>query len=168
MPTPAEIADAVEAAPGWNARVAIIRTVPETFGTAQHAIVYAAIADRVYVPTLQPDFAYIHTREEYELVPLTAAYDLAVEGTASFTRVTREHLAQTLLQSPSSLRVFRLLLGLTRSEFAETCTIVAERRHMSPVGKGRVDSIEEVRRVSPPEAATCAVSPDRLEGSSGY
>ena len=156
MPTPAEIADAVEAAPGWNARVAIIRTVPETFGTAQHAAVYAAIADRVYVPTLQPDFAYIHTREEYELVPLTAAYDLAVEGTASFTRVTREHLAQTLIQSPSSLRVFRLLLGLTRSEFAETCTIVAERWHMSPVGKSRVDSIEEGRRVSPPEALTCA------------
>ena len=52
--------------------MAIIRTVPETFGTAQHAAVYAAIADLVYVPTLQPDFAYIHTREEYELVPLTA------------------------------------------------------------------------------------------------
>lgn len=156
MPTPAEIAEAVEAAGGWNGRVAIIRTVPETFGTAQHAAVYAAIAERVYVPTLQPDFAYVHTREEYELVPLSAAYDLAFEATDGFTRVTREHLTQALVQSPSSLRVFRLLLGFTRSEFAETSALVADRQNLSPLGTARVGSIEEGRRIAAPEAVTCA------------
>lgn len=70
MPTAAEIADAVAAAPTWNARVALIRKVPEDFGIAQHQAVYAAIADRAYVPALKPEFAYVHWRGEYELLPL--------------------------------------------------------------------------------------------------
>lgn len=141
-------------------RVAIIRTVPEAFGTAQHAAVYAAIAERVYVPTLRPDYAYVHTREEYELAPLSAAYGLAYERTAGFTRVSREDLARVLMDAPSTLRVFRLLLGFTGSEFAETCNLVAERFGTLPVGKGRVGSVEEGRRIAAPEANTCAAAID--------
>jgi len=70
VPTVTEIADAVAAAPTWNARVALVRRVPEDFGIAQHQAVYAAIADRVYVPTLKPEFAYVHWRGEYELPSL--------------------------------------------------------------------------------------------------
>jgi hypothetical protein len=158
--TPNQIAEAVEAAEAWNVRVAIIRTVPEAFGLAQHAAVYAAIAERVYVPTLRPDYAYVHTREEYELAPLSAAYGLAYERTAGFTRVSRQDLARVLMDSPSTLRVFRLLLGFTGSEFAETCNLVAERFGMSPVGKGRVSSVEEGRRIAAPEANTCAAAID--------
>ena len=35
---------AVAAAPNWNARVALLRRVPEDFGMAQHQAVYSAIA----------------------------------------------------------------------------------------------------------------------------
>jgi transcriptional regulator with XRE-family HTH domain len=123
---------------------------------AQHAEVYAAIAERVYVPTLQPDYAYIHWRGEYELAVLSAAYEDAYDGTAGFTRVAREDIAGVLREHPAALRVFRLLLGFTRSEFAETCGLLVERLRMPAVSKSRVDSIENGRSASDDEAATCA------------
>ena len=73
MPSPEEIAEAIATAAGWNARVALVRRVPEEFGIAQHRDVYATIAQRVYVPSLKPDFAYVHWREDYEFGPLAAA-----------------------------------------------------------------------------------------------
>ena len=133
MPTAAEIADAVAAAPTWNARVALIRKVPEDFGIAQHQAVYAAIADRVYVPTLKPEFAYVHWRDEYELPSLQAAYRLADEETVGFTRVGRDDLAHLISQHPQTLRIFRLLLGYIPKEFAETCRLVATKFEVPPV-----------------------------------
>lgn len=118
------MAAATAAAPTWNARVALIRTVPERFGTGSQAEVYAAIAERVYVPVLQPDFAYIHWRPEYELVPLRAAYRHAYDGTSGFTQVGRDDLTRVLTEHPEALQVFRLLLGFTTGEFAETCRMV--------------------------------------------
>ena len=67
MATPQEIAQQVASAPTWNARVGLIRRIPEEFGLAQHQAVYARIAEQVYVPRLKPDFAYIHWRPDYEL-----------------------------------------------------------------------------------------------------
>ena len=162
MPTPSEIAEAVEAAGTWNARIAIIRTVPETFGTSQHAEVYAAIAGRVYVPALQPDFAYIHWRPEYELDPLRAAYERAHEGTSGFTRVTRDDLARVLTDRPETLRVFRLLLGFTGAEFAATCGLVAARLNRPGVGKSTVGSAEKGRRIRPKVAQVLATAIDMV------
>jgi hypothetical protein len=77
VPTPREVADAVAAAAAWNARVALVRRVPEEFGTAQHAAVYATIADRVYVPSLKPDFAYVRWREDFIGMAPTVRVDRA-------------------------------------------------------------------------------------------
>lgn len=60
----------------WNERVQLIRAVPENFGLAQHPAIYAAIAERVYVPHLTPDFAYVHWREEYDLPAVVKAYTI--------------------------------------------------------------------------------------------
>ncbi|MGH8883840.1 MAG: hypothetical protein ACRDYX_01435 [Egibacteraceae bacterium] len=48
MTTPNEAAQEVVATDDWNARVALIRKVPESFGTAQHAVVYSTIARKAY------------------------------------------------------------------------------------------------------------------------
>jgi hypothetical protein len=61
-----------------NARVALIRKIPEEFGKAQHQAVYAAVAKAVYASELAPDFAYVHWRDEYELKPIERAYEKAL------------------------------------------------------------------------------------------
>lgn len=71
--TAAEVAETRD----WNARVGLIRRIPEVFGKALHRDVYARIAERVYVPNLAPDFAYVHWRDEYELGPIEEAYTVA-------------------------------------------------------------------------------------------
>lgn len=160
MPSPAELAEAVAAAPNWNVRVALIRTVPEVFGTAEHTAVYAAIAERVYVPTLSPDFAYIHWREEYELASLDTAYERAKNGTAGFTLVGRPDLTRVLSENPDTLRVFRLLLGLTVPEFAETCRLAAERLGLETVTRSAVSTAEGGGRIAPDVAMACATAID--------
>jgi hypothetical protein len=74
VPDATEIAKSVAAAASWDARVTLIRRVPETFGTGQHAEVYAEIASHFYAPSIEPDFAYVHWKEDYELGPIEVAY----------------------------------------------------------------------------------------------
>jgi hypothetical protein len=69
-------------------------------------------------------------------------------------------LEHVLLEDPTTLKVFRLLLGLTASEFAEACTIVAERLNLHPVSKSSVKNAEERGRIRGPAAATCAAIVD--------
>lgn len=119
MPTASDIANAVQAAGTWDARVALIRRVPEEFGTAQHASVYAAIAKQVYVPDLKADFAYVHWRDEYELAPLAEAYGLAHNLTDGFLNVAAGELGDVLLEEPQTLSVqaepFPGLRGLSQA-----------------------------------------------------
>lgn len=119
MADPDEFSAAVAAAPNRNARVALIRRIPEEFGTAQHQAVYARVAERSYAHHLKPDFAYVHWRPDYELEPLTAAFEDAVATTNGFSRVDHTDLVRAIATAPRTLRVFRLILGLTGAEFAE-------------------------------------------------
>ena len=130
MPDPNEIVEMIAGAGNWDARVAMIRRIPEAFGTAEHANVYAAIARHVYVPKLTPEFAYVHWRDEYELNALERTYTLAQNGTNGFRDVTRDQLAQLIEEEPATLRVFRLLLGLTGVEFSEASLLVAEQLNL--------------------------------------
>lgn len=50
----------IEDAASWDDRVQKVRQVPQRHGTDEHATIYAEVAQRVYVPHLAPDFAYIH------------------------------------------------------------------------------------------------------------
>lgn len=153
------IAEQVAAAASWDTRVALIRKVPETFGKAQHQAIYAAIAERVYVPAVTADFGYIHWRLDYELAPLEAAYTDAADQTHGFYDVSLSDLERVLLSHPRTLQVFRLLLGLTAAEFAEACAIVAGTSRFS---KGSVRAVEAGSIPSTTVAAVCASVIDRI------
>ena len=133
-----EAVDAVAVAPTWDARIAAIRLIPERFGTAAHQDVYAAIAKRIYVPSLAPDFAYVHWREDYELGPLQSTYDRTFELTCGFSLVDPADLERTIHQEPTTLRIFRLILGFTAQEFAAATRLVAEFVGSTPLSTGRL------------------------------
>jgi len=151
-----ETVAAVAAAPSWDARVGLIRRVPENFGTAQHQAIYAAIAQQVYVPNLAPDFAYIHWSDDYELAPLMAAYERAETLTKGFTLVSPDELTAVIAAEPRSLRIFRLLLGFTSQEFAAATTLVAEEIGATPVSHGAVRTMEAGGAATPAAARCCA------------
>lgn len=155
----------VAAATDWNARVSLIRKVPEAFGTALHRDVYARIARRVYVPNLAPDFAYVHWRAEYELQSIEEAYRSAYERTEGFTVTDVETLTAAISASPRSLLVFRLLLGLTVQEFAASTSIVAERHGLKGLSKDRIKKLEAGSPASQSAARCCALVTD--EGMRG-
>lgn len=167
MADPSDVALAVADAATWDARVGLIRKVPEDFGQAQHASVYAAIAESAYVPTLRPDFAYVHWREDYELPAVENPYDIAYAETNGFRDVARDALARVLLAFPTTLRVFRLLLGYTANEFAEACSEVATAHDLTGVTVGRVKGAENGSALTDARALTCATVID-LAMTGGY
>lgn len=150
--------DAAAKAPNWDARVAVLRQVPERFGTASHQDVYSAIARRVYVPSLAPDFAYVHWRDEYELRGLESAYQRAERLTNEFSNVMVADIQQTVQSEPTTLRVFRLILGFTAQEFAAATALIGPRvpDATSALTVARVRSIEAGGRVNTVAARTCA------------
>lgn len=156
--------EAVASAPSWEARVSLIRKIPETFGTAQHAGVYSALAARIYVPNLAQDFAYVYWRDEYELGPLEAAYRAAFDLTRGFTAVTPEDLTRTILTSPITLRIFRLLVAFTAQEFAEALSSVAHDVGGKALSPSRIKAIEAGGTIPAPAAALCATVIDRAMG----
>jgi hypothetical protein len=155
----------VAAATDWNARVALIRKVPEAFGKASHRDVYARIAEQVYVPNLAPDFAYVHWRDEYELSPIESAYAHAHEMTEGFQRTGVEALAATIAAQPRTVQVFRLLLGLTVPEFAVATQIIAERYGLKALSSSRIKSLEAGSACREAMARCCALVID--EGMRG-
>jgi len=161
MPTPDDIVERIAALTDWNARVALIRTIPETFGTREHADVYAAIARKVYVPNLKADIGYVHWRDEYELARVQAAYDHASKLTSAFSAVDRPSLERTLADHPEALQVFRLLLGLTAPEFVEACAVATQaERGLSTLSRSTVKSMESGRPAPQQKVRTCAATID--------
>jgi hypothetical protein len=146
----------VATATDWNARVALIRRVPEHFGKSAHQRIYAAIAQRAYVPNLAPDFAYVHWREDYELPSVDAAYRRAYEMTKGFSATGPAGLAAVIEEEPTTLLIFRLLLGFTAQEFAAATEVVAERHGVPGLASSRVKSIEGGRRTTAEAARSCA------------
>ncbi len=160
----AAVAEVVAAA-DWNARVALIRKVPEAFGKASHRDVYARIAQQVYVPNLAPDFAYVHWRDEYELSSIESAYAQAYELTEGFQRTGEEVLTGAIAAQPRTVQVFRLLLGLTVPEFAVATQIIAERYDLKALSSSRIKSLEAGSACREPAARCCALVVD--EGMRG-
>jgi hypothetical protein len=154
-------AEAIAAADTWNKRVALIRGIPEEFGKAQHQAVYSAVAKASYVDDMAPDFAYVHWRDEYELPGVLEAYDHAATLTEGFARVSPEDLVRTLEAQPTTLRIFRLLLGFTIPEFSASTTIPADDLGESSVSTGVVKGIEAGRPIKAPVARVLASVIDR-------
>jgi transcriptional regulator with XRE-family HTH domain len=155
---PPDLVDLAAGAPSWNARVAAVRRVPEAYGLARHQAIYAEIAERVYAPSLTPDFGYVHWREEYELEPLAAAYRIAELATSRFANVAPADLVQLLREQPTTLRVFRLMLGLTTGEFAEATGMVTT----PAIGKATIGKIETGTIPSRSVAEACAAVIDQM------
>jgi hypothetical protein len=149
----------------WNARVALIRRVPEAFGKAAHKDVYSLIAREVYVPHLAPDFAYVHWRDDYELATVEAAYEDAYNLTNGFNNTDLETISRAILTRSRTLLIFRLLLGLTAQELATATQIVAERHEIAPVSSSRIKSLESGSRCNEATARCCALVV--VEGMSG-
>ena len=152
--TVADVVAQVVSATSWDRRVALIRQIPENFGTASRPAIFAEIARQFYVPTLAPDFAFVHWREEYELEPFQAAYGQAVELTGGFQRTGPEDIAGTLEAAPSTLSVFRLLLGFTAQEFAASTVLAdAEGKGLTTSTVKRMEAGGKLRRGA---ASICA------------
>jgi hypothetical protein len=151
-----EIVDKIAVAADWNARVALVRRIPEEFGTAAQAGIYSMLAQRVYCPSLGGQFAFVHWRPEYELADIEAAYNLARNETDGFTVVGCEHLRDVLVGHPQTLRVFRLLLGFTTQEFSEACALVAKARELATVSSAAITKGERGGPLPRSAALTCA------------
>lgn len=156
-----ETVDAVANAASWDARIALVRHIPEQFGTAAHQAVYSAIARQVYLPSLAPDFAYVHWHEDYELPLAQHTYDLAFALTEGFTRVTLHDLVRTITSEPTTLRVFRLILGFTAQEFAAATVLVGNSEEEKALTVGSVRGIEGGSAAKARAVERCAAVIDR-------
>lgn len=143
MTTIEETINLVVGAKTWDERVIRIRQIPARHGTDEHAAIHAAIARRLYVPHLAPDFAYVHAAPFYELPHFQVAYDKAASGTAGFTRVTVAALQSVLEAEPMALLPLRVITGLTRNEFAASTKLVADPLGLQALTAGKVDSMEQ-------------------------
>lgn len=162
MASVAQTISDINAAASWNARVTKIRQVPQHHGVAEHAAVYAEVAHQLYVPNFQPDYAFIHWRDDYELEDFAASYEAAYQGTAGFTDVDLDSLTRLLQKSPRALRTFRTITGLTTQEFAEATAAVGELGDLDRLSNGRVKSIEQGGVIRLHEAQVAARTIDEL------
>lgn len=159
--------DRIAQAPSWDERVARIRQIPQRHGTDEHSAVYAQVAQRIYVPHLSPDFAYIHGADFYDAPRFDEAYQRAMTGTQGFTNVDQGTIASVLEREPTSLLVFRTILGLTRGEFAASTGIVAKALDRKGVSSSKVDSMERLgTEATPEQAAILATTIDQIMSGS--
>jgi hypothetical protein len=154
--------NAILRAETWAQRVQQIRLVPQRHGTGEHGAIYAAVARKLYMPHLAPDFAYIHEAPFYEAAHFFKAYDEADRTTAGFSQVAEADLAKALIQCPGTLLIFRTLLGLTKEEFAHSSVLVAGPTSLKPLSPSQIDSMERApvtpatKRPAPAAAARTA------------
>lgn len=161
--TAAETVRRIAEAQTWDERVARIRQVPQHHGTDEHAAIFATVARQVYVPHLAPDFAYVHQSDFYELPVFEASYARASDSTQGFTHVSAGEVASILRAEPTTLLVFRTITGLTRTEFAASTALVAERLGLSPLSAQKVDSMERNGSVtSEAQASVAALTIDQI------
>ena len=150
------LVERVSAAATWDERVEEIRRIPELFGQAQHQAAYAAIASALYRPVLAAQFAYVQWPEEYELAPLETTYTKAHQPTRGFTAVGPDDLGRVLGAAPETIRVFRLIIGYTASEFAVAASQVARRSGLPAVSKARIASMESGGQTTATVIQACA------------
>jgi hypothetical protein len=158
----AAVVNRVEHAANWDARVEEIRRVPEAFGEAQRAGVYAAVAEAVYKPHLSAQFAYVQWRPEYELDSFRQAYNDAFNFTDGFQNVDSAHLAEVLRRAPATTRVFRSIVGYTPNELAAAASATAEELELGAVGQGRIKSMENGRAPTATVSKVMAETINRL------
>lgn len=149
---------AILAADTWAQRIQQIRLVPQRHGTEEHGAIYAAVARKLYLPHLAPDFAYIHEAPFYGTEHFFAAYDQTVRLTHSFTRVTEAEIRTAIMLCPRTLLVFRTLLGLTKEEFAHSTLLAGEPAQLSALSASQIDAMERSAIDQPPATSKAAIA----------
>lgn len=134
--------DSIVDASTWEERIRRIRLVPQLHGIADQSAIYARVATALYAPKLAPDFAYIHEDAFYGADYFQRVYHTTAALTATFQNTTTADLALAIKKDPRTLLVFRTIMGLTKTEFAQCTTLVAEPSGVSPISAGKVDSME--------------------------
>ncbi len=155
-----EIVEAVASAKSWDRRVAAIRKIPEEFGSTQQLDAHSEVARNFYVPTLAPDFAYMHWRPEYEIKRVEEAYNLAYRCSNKFRKVDVSALETILRKEPTTILIFRLLLGFTPSEFAQSTKSAAEQLKARAVTSTNIKRMEAGGKPEPNTARLCAITID--------
>jgi hypothetical protein len=140
--SPADTIMLIAHAATWDERVNRVRQIPARHGTDEHAAILAQVAKLLYVPHLAPDYAYIHSAPFYELPHFQDAYDVVVNLTENFTKVSVDELAADIEAAPTVLLPLRVITGLTRTEFAASTVLVAGPLGMKPLTANKVDSME--------------------------
>lgn len=156
MPTPQESLARIVEAPTWDQRIAQIRLIPQHHGTGEHQAIYAAVAQHIYVPQLDPNFAYIHWADFYCREYFETIYAAADAATQGFTRVGENDLAGALELDPRILLVLRTLTGLTKEEFAQSTGLAGEADGLAPLTAAKVDSMERKGSRTTPDQARIA------------
>lgn len=134
---------AIIEAPGWAQRIAQLRLVPQRHGTGDHLAIYAEVARKLYLPSLSPDFAYVHPSEFYEPSHFNAAYASAERLTLGFTKVGESDIAAAINAVPATLLVFRTITGLGRDELAHATKLHCEPLGLAAVSKSTVQNMEQ-------------------------
>ena len=105
-----------------------------------------------------PDFAYLHWRDDYELAEFSAAYVDAERLTQGSRNVDADTLSAVLIEHPTTLRIFRTILGFTVQEFAAATTLSTTHARIST---DRVKRIEAGALPTAGQAAACGDVIDR-------
>lgn len=138
-----ETVEAILGAETWAQRIAQIRLVPQRHGTGEHTTIFAEVARRLYMPYLAPDFAFIHEAPFYDREHFFAAYEATEVLTEKFSRIAEADLATTILRCPTTLLVFRTLIGLTKNEFAHSTVIATANLEIAALSGAQVDNLEK-------------------------
>lgn len=144
-----DLPEQIQTSPTWNERVALMRRIPEQYGTAQHRDLYAQIAESVYVPDLAPDFAHLHWRDEYEQPHFLEAYDWAADVTRDFRRVDVDTISDALRSHPRTVMVFRTIVGYVPRELSDSTRQLPEDLELPTVTEGRIKTMETQDREQP-------------------
>ena len=143
-----------------DSRVAEIRKIPGKHGTDDRPTIFAQIARQLYVSDLTPDFAYVHQMDFYDQAHFKESYRAAAAFTADFSVVDEATLASCLLESPTSLLTFRVIVGLTREELAHATKLIDPDKSVTG---SVIDSAERKgTALSAPRAGLLATTLSRL------
>jgi hypothetical protein len=105
----------------WPDRITAVRRVPDEFPGKEHPTVYAEIARRFYAPQLAPHFHLVPWPEAYrDRDGFERAYEAARVATDDFAKTDPETIAAAIEAQPRTLRIFRLIMGYTPKELADT------------------------------------------------
>jgi hypothetical protein len=156
LPSIQDTIQRIAEASSWDQRVAQIRLIPQHHGTGDHQQIFAAIAKRIYVPNLAPDFAYIHEAPFYGSAYFEEVYAATDVATAGFTRVSELELAAVIRENPRTLLIFRTIMGLTKEEFAHATKLAGESHELVALTPGKIDSMERKGTTTTAEQARIA------------